>query len=223
MTQGKLAEDVLKILNSMTGEYRLRTVFTDWVEMCAIAISNSMDLRDDVRAKRGQRFDELAKRYDRDNMSHAFGLLAYSMEMKPRDILGDLYMQTEQGNKATGQFFTPYHLSELCAGVAEYDPDADGIIRMHEPACGSAGMMIAAAEKLRGDGVNYQKCVKAECFDIDRNCVHMAYVQLSLIGLPAKVSIADTLSSDPVDRERMFFTPMWWANGWTCHERRTEG
>lgn len=206
--------DILKILDSMSGEYRLRTVFTDWVEMCAIAISNACELRIGIRNQREQRFSELQKRYDVNRMAEAFSLLVNEMEDKPRDILGDLYMKTDQGNKATGQFFTPYHLSEVCAGLMQCKPDEDGIFRMHEPACGSGGMMIAMAQKMKADGIDYQRYANAVCFDIDRNCVHMAYVQLSLIGLSAKVAVADTLSGEPVDRERIFITPMWWERGW---------
>lgn len=33
------------------------------------------------------------------------------------DVLGEVYMELELGNKWKGQFFTPYHVSQAMASV----------------------------------------------------------------------------------------------------------
>ena len=49
----------------------------------------------------------------------------------PYDALGEIYMAAECGNKSTGQFFTPFHVSVLTAQLHKYPEDE--IIRLNEP------------------------------------------------------------------------------------------
>lgn len=58
-----------------------------------------------------------------------------------------------------------------------------GYICLAEPACGAGGMCIAAAETLFKQGINYQECLHITAQDIDPLCVHMTYVQLSLLHI----------------------------------------
>jgi hypothetical protein len=55
-------------------------------------------------------------------------------------------------------------------------------------------MVIAAAESLNEAGLNYQQAMHATCIDIDPCCVHMAYVQFSLLHIPAIVVHGNALS-----------------------------
>lgn len=56
-----------------------------------------------------------------------------------------------------------------------------GFVTVAEPSCGSGGMVIAFAEAMKKEGVNFQGAMHATCTDIDLKCAHMAYVQLSLL------------------------------------------
>jgi hypothetical protein len=69
-----------------------------------------------------------------------------------------------------------------------------GFIRLSEPACGSAAMVIAFAEGLRKIGINYQQHLHVTLNDIDARAVHMAYLHLSLLHIPAIVVHGNTLT-----------------------------
>jgi type I restriction-modification system DNA methylase subunit len=114
------------------------------------------------------------------------------------DYLGELYMKSETSNSKAGQFFTPFHVSQLLAQLqqaaalqAQHDEE---IITLNDPTCGSGGLLIAVIEMLAKQGVNTAKDVLIECSDIDERCVNMAYVQLSLLGVPARVIHQDVLT-----------------------------
>lgn len=117
------------------------------------------------------------------------------------DYLGELYMKSNTSNSKAGQFFTPYHVSKLCAGIS-VDPnivnecrDTDKILTINEPACGSGGMVLAAADIMYNrHRLNISRNLLVVCSDIDTRCVHMAYLQLGLAGIPAIVCHQDTLS-----------------------------
>lgn len=117
------------------------------------------------------------------------------------DYLGELYMLSKTSNSKAGQFFTPYSVSKACAEVCidektvnEYI-EKDKIIKLNEPVCGAGGMIIAAIDILYNRyRLNYSRNLFVECSDIDQRCVHMTYLQLSLIGVPAIVYQRDTLT-----------------------------
>jgi hypothetical protein len=97
------------------------------------------------------------------------------------------------------------------------DESASGYITINDPACGSAVMLIEAVNEAKAQGVDHsqQLCIYAE--DIDTVCVHMAYVQLSLLGVPAIVSNRNTISMETWAQWR---TPVWVLNGFDFKEQR---
>ena len=177
-------KEITDTIKGMSGSYSSRDIFTDWVCLMALSLQNGCALpggqvyRDrekqyaDVMQKHGgreQRFGEMQ------------GMLCLYMEERGiRDVLGEIYMELEAGSKAAGQFFTPFHLSRLCAEMAAVDAESGVAVTISEPSCGSAGMVIAAAAALEKRGIDYQRRMKVICQDLDWRCVYMAYVQLSL-------------------------------------------
>ena len=128
-----------------------------------------------------------------------FFLLVDALEEEMTDVLGEVYMEAGMGNKYTGQFFTPFHLSELCARAAIQDKidHFDGnTITLLEPTCGGGGMIIAAAKVMKEAGIDPQRHLRIVAQDLDWKGVYMTYLQLSLLGLKAKVVQGDTLA-DP--------------------------
>jgi hypothetical protein len=71
-----------------------------------------------------------------------------------------------------------------------------------EPACGGGAMVIALAEALKDEGVNYQHHLHATAVDVDLKCVHMAYIQLALLHVPAVVIHGNSLSLEEHSRWR---------------------
>lgn len=147
--------------------------------------------------------ETLSNKYDTGTMAALFSNLVESYEENPyRDLMGDTYMRLGIGNKAGGQFFTPYHVCRLMADsiMAEQDVnekiDENGYITVLEPSCGSGANVVAACERLNRLGVNYQERLFAWANDVSEVTALMCYVQLSLIGCPAVVSVGDTLKME---------------------------
>ena len=185
--------------------------------MGAIAVSNSVDRLQ--CEKREAQYMQIVKKYDKDEaneISHMFAMTVIEMENSPRDVLGETYMELEMGNDRTGQFFTPYHLSVMMAKMTFGDGLADeidkkGFITLSEPACGAGGMVIAIAEELQHKQINYQQALHVTAVDIDPICVHMSYLQFSLLHIPAIVVHGDTLKLEEWNR---WYTPAHIMGGW---------
>jgi hypothetical protein len=126
--------------------------------------------------------------------------LTLSLEEGMNDCLGQLFMAMELGNSGAGQFFTPYHVSALMAKMLAGDAGRickeRGFVRVMEPAVGAGGMVIATAEAFADEGIHYQQAMHATCIDIDATAVHMAYIQLSLLHIPAIIVHGNALSME---------------------------
>ena len=170
----------------------------------ALAISNIADLTQ--YDEREEHYKQIMSHYSEkervamaDIFGKIFGLLSSVVydDGVFSDYLGEIFMSCNMSNKSAGQFFTPYHVSKLCAKIAIGTPNkADGkILTLNEPCCGSGGMVIAAMDVLKNDfGINYTMDCFVDCSDIDLRCVHMTYLQLSLAGVPAIVKHQDALT-----------------------------
>lgn len=115
------------------------------------------------------------------------------------DYLGDIFMRCNQGNKKTGQCFTPYHIAKMMAKVTLSDIEIPPkkIITISDPCCGGGVMALAALDVLKNDyKINYAMDCFIECADIDIRCIHMTYLQLALAGVPAIVKHQNTLTQE---------------------------
>lgn len=116
-------------------------------------------------------------------------------------------MSQELGNSKVGQFFTPFHISQMTADMAIEQIEQDGKCILYEPSCGSGGMIIAAAKKIKQEGYDYQRQMEVVAQDIDWRSVYMTYVQLSLLGINAVVCQGDSLSNEVISEENRLYTP----------------
>ena len=194
-------------------------VFADFVEMGAIAMSNAVDLG--PREEREKRYMEVVKRYKPDEVARfpeMLGLLTMALEDEPTDVLGKTFHDLELHNKWAGQYFTPYPLccmnakmilgdkAELEAKIAER-----GYITALEPAVGSGAMMLAVAAEMKAVGINYQQHLHVTAVDVDLKCVHMSYLQFSLLHIPARIVHGNSLSLEEFSH---WHTPAHILNGW---------
>ena len=211
----KAKDEIVKIIKKMDGRYSAYEIFSDWVEMCAIAIQNSCVLfPNQLWEKREEKYIRIAKKYteeEQNNLVHMYDLLLTALGEEIGDILGEIYMESGSGSKAAGQFFTPFSVSEAMATLSiPNDISEDKPYRMHEPSAGGGGMIIAVAKVLRDRGLNYQKCMEVVAQDLDWKAVYMTYVQLSLLGISATVVQGNTLTEPYVNgypKERVLYTP----------------
>lgn len=198
--------DIIKLLDKGSYKVGRHELLSDVFQCGAIAIANKFDKRQSK--KREETYLSIIKKYDKDTqqlITEIFAeisiLLLSQIDMGFDDYLGKLYMLSETSNSKAGQFFTPYHVSKLCAEMSinkntvnEYI-EKDKILTINEPACGAGSMIIAAIDILYNRyRLNYSRNLFVECSDIDQRCVHMTYLQLSLIGVPAIVYQRDTLT-----------------------------
>ena len=124
-------------------------------------------------------------------------------------------MALDLGDSFKGQFFTPYSVSKMMAAVALQGVESviaeRGFVRVSEPTSGAGGMVIAAADVLAEQGFNYQRCMHVVAQDIDLTAVHMTYVQLTLLHIPAVVIWGNTLAMESRAR---WYTPAHILGGW---------
>lgn len=217
-------KELVALIKGMAPRWGFRDVFTDFIELSSLSISNVVDKAQlDAREAR---YLQIAKKYPREDMERFPRMLAcltLAMEQccaagELEDVLGSLYMTLDLGNDRAGQVFTPYHVSQLMArvlvgdaGAVQAEVQAKGFVDLMEPTCGAGGMVIAMADALRTAGLNYQQSMHATCVDIDLRCVHMTYLQLSLLHVPAVVVHGNSLSLEVWSR---WHTPAHVLGGW---------
>lgn len=212
--------------NVAYGSRRISQVFSDFCELSALAIRNSVDMNGwDEREAQYLRIIGGYTPAEADRFAQILAKLALEFEDGFSDALGHLYMSLDLGSEHLGQFFTPYEVSSLMAQmtIGDYTDKLAAarlggreFITVNEPTCGSGGMVIALAAALRGAGVNYQQAMHVTAQDIELTSVHMAFVQLSLLHIPAVVIHGNTLT---LERRDAWYTPAHILGGWDSRLR----
>lgn len=218
-------KELVKLLNSFYGRHSHWQVFSDFCEIGAITFSNAVDLAQ--RDKREERYLQIVKGYSReelDKFARGLGHLTMALEEGFRDVLGRTFHDLELHNKWAGQFFTPYDVSRMMAAMTVGDGEdirariaARGFVTAQEPAVGSGAMVIALAQVMRDAGINYQQHLHVTAIDVDLKCVHMAYLQFSLLHIPAVIIHGNTLSLEEYSH---WYTPAHIMGGWNWKLRR---
>ena len=233
MAQSKNNE-IAKILDRIQG-FDTYTVISDFFALSAIAVRNNVDYGKE-RESYEQRYLSIVKKYRKEDLeifAQALGIFmgwikdAMDGNIPFRDFAGEIYMDSGTSSGKAGQFFTPYHVSHLMAEVnfdkdkikAEIDADPDRLITIAEPTCGAGGLIVASIDVLKDAGVNYAWNVFVDCGDIDSRCVHMTYLTLSLLGVPAVVRKGDALS---LDYSETWYTPAY-IFAWPHFKSRLRG
>lgn len=198
-----------KVLDSMAGRYNRWDIFTDWATMAAISLQNAVWFRQEYEDE----YLRIAKKYKPEELSRIAELLAIVTQGLSTgfcDFVGDCFMNFGMGANDKGQFFTPYHIGELmgemtlekekiAAAVAE-----KGYVTMMDCACGCSALLIGGAEAFQKAGYNHQQQLLVYANDIDRRCALCSYIQLSLFGIPAIVTVGDALT---LEMHEEFHTP----------------
>ena len=202
-------EEIIKRINASVYRFDKHQLISDVFECGAITISNMVDLIS--KDEREKRYLQIIKKYQKEEQaliaeifSMIFALLSSVVYDNGRfyDNLGELFMRCNQGSSSAGQYFTPYHVSEMMARMTIGDEileksKNDGILTLNDSCCGGGGMMMAALDVLKNKyNINYTRNCFILCSDIDLRCVHMTYLQLSLAGVPAIVKHQNSLTCE---------------------------
>ncbi|CAD0361995.1 MULTISPECIES: N-6 DNA methylase [Xanthomonas] len=220
---------IVKLMEACRYRHDLYTVFSDCMSCMALAISNAVDFAQSEA--REARYLEIVRRYDQDVIDAFPKVLAevtMALEAGPCDVLGAVFGALELHNTARGQFFTPFEVCRMMAGMQIGDGaearaiiERQGFVTACEPACGAGGLIIALAEAMQNAGINYQRHLHVTAVDVDARAAHMAYVQFSLLHIPAVVIVGNALTLE--EREH-WFTPAHVMGGWNtrlaARERR---
>ena len=194
----------LQLLHEQTqSQYTLQEIWADWVRLASNSFIAACSMGE-AKAKAEANYLKIVKRYERSTVNafcEMLAVLVRALELGgPQDFLGEVYMSLELGSKHHAQFFTPYSLCKLNAQMVleGFDPTQD-LIKAHEPACGSGGMIIALFDRLLELGEdrperNPQTNLYVEAWDLNETTARMAYLQFSLLGIPATVVCGNSLS-----------------------------
>lgn len=131
-------KEFLSIFNSLCGRHGRWEVWSDFIQLTAIDISNVTDKGN--APKRAADARNIAKKYSEDEIKRMAEMLmqmVYAIDENPdQDFLGELYMACNLGNDHAGQFFTPYNVCQ-CMSEITYDVpallDGKGFIAVNDP------------------------------------------------------------------------------------------
>lgn len=225
----KNGKEIISGIQKLAYRHPAYQIFQDWLEISAIAISNAVDLAS--FEEREQRYLDLINQYNKEEqqaLAELFATFVATLQSQvetgpPCDVLGEVFHGLELHNKYKGQFFTPNHICEFM-GRAVIAVDTDkvisdkGYVSVCEPCVGSGGLVIGLAAAMENTKHNYQTEMCVTACDIDIKCVHMAYLQLSLYGIPAKIIHGNSLTGE---QWSIWYTPTYILGLWALREGTT--
>lgn len=216
-------KNLVNLLMTVARQYGTWEVFKDFIEMTSIAFSNSVDYS--MREIRESQYMEIVKRYDKKHLD-LFPKMLYeltmAMEVEPSDILGRIYGELELANKWRGQIFTPDSICRMMGQIVLTDDmksiiDEKGFITVQEPAIGGGALIINLALAMQEEKINYQQSMVVTGVDVDIKSIHMAYIQLSLLHIPAILVHGNSLSMEVHSK---WYTPAYIMGGWKFRRQR---
>lgn len=224
-------KEFLDIFRSLCHSRSTWQVWADMIGAIACSLSNALDRTAGRYEQREKEYEECIKRLGSvETVSQLFAVLTIAFDNNPdQDFLGKMYMSLELSNHWKGQYFTPYNVCRMMADMiidqkkAQDEVKRSGYLSINDPACGAGATLIAVANSIRRSGINYQEHVLFGANDIDRVTAQMCYIQLSLLGCPGYVAVANTLSNpltgdvlEPLEKEgqEFWYTPMFFSKTW---------
>ena len=226
VSYGQKTKSLVKLIEQAAYRHSVWQVFSDFLEMSAVSISNSIDPVH--REDRERRYMEIVKGYNKAEMNlfpQMLTELVKSLEQCAQeksldDILGKTFHELELHNKYKGQFFTPQSVCNMMGSITAIDAEKaleqQKYLTICEPCIGSGAMILGLANDLARKNINYCQRMVVTGTDIDLKCVHMAYLQLSLYGIPAVIIHGNTLTCEEWSR---WYTPVYIAEGWIFRQR----
>ena len=142
----------IKALEKLSYRHSVWNIWTDFIKLTAISLSNAREPREDIRLARENQYQNLFDMYTTEEQALFIDMFACLMESymgnPAQDFLGSLYMGLDFGNGWNGQFFTPWHVAEMMAKMnVSSDTEAEltekGYVSVCDPTCGSGVMLLA--------------------------------------------------------------------------------
>lgn len=224
----KHGAEIIKAIRNLSGYHSTWEVFQDFLAISSISISNCVDWG--PQKEREKEYLQIINKYppeEQSKLAEIFAVLVAELEHAsqtdgPYDVLGEVFHGLELHNKYHGQFFTPFHICEMMGRMTVGDEtdkviQEQGYISLCEPCVGAGGMVLGFANAMQKNNLNYQTELCVTACDIDIKCVHMAYLQLSLFGIPATIIHGNSLS---MEQWSVWHTPAYMLGLWPLKEHR---
>ena len=104
-----MKKKIIKCIQQLAGRYSPTSVFFDWVQCMALAISNTChSVHGETWQKREELYKATMSKYDKEERSkfaEMYGMLVMALEEGLGDTLGEIYMGSIGGDAGKGQFF----------------------------------------------------------------------------------------------------------------------
>jgi type I restriction-modification system DNA methylase subunit len=214
------SKKLLKSIRALGDMHSVWRVFSDFTEMSALTIANSVDkLRFNERETQYLNTIDKYKPDEQKIFPEMFADLVEALQYElirsnaPTDILGRLFHELKLHDRFKGQFFTPQNICDLMGAIAfsEQTIGAKGYAELSEPCCGSGATILGFAKAMLQKEYDYCSQLIVTATDKDLNCVYMTYSQLSLYGIPAIIIHGNSLTNEEFSR---WYTPVYVINGW---------
>lgn len=223
-------KEFLAMFNTLCYSRNAWQVWGDLISAMACSLSNATDQTHKRHEQREKEYEQCIKRLGSVEIpAKLMAIIVMALEKNPeQDFLGRIFMALNLGNHWKGQFFTPYSVCKCMAEITigtetEEKLKQQGYIAVSDPACGAGATLIAAANVFRDRKINYQNQVLFVAQDVDRVAGLMCYIQLSLLGCPGYIVIANTLTNpivgttlSPIEKEgqEFWYTPFFSTQIW---------
>ena len=92
-----------------------RDIFSDFLTLASTSFANVFEKNDDFEK---EYIDTISKYKNKSSFPEMLYMIAAELEKEPfQDLLGKFYMHENLGNSNAGQFFTPFHVSDMMAQI----------------------------------------------------------------------------------------------------------
>ena len=223
-------KNFVELLNKLAYDRSRWNVFTDFLQIAAITLSNVNDPAylnafKDIIEERNKRCKSVIDSYRKDSQE-LFQQMLYELveELETychgnyTDVLGEVFHDLNFQNEWQGQFFTPQNVATMAGMMLAGGPRMEakvkqrGFVTFEEPCCGGGAMIYGFAAGMYKAGFNPCQELLIVARDLDERCVLMTFIQCSLYGLPAIVMHQNTLVGNVFNQP--WYTPIFITKGW---------
>ena len=203
MMENKNYNEFIRLLNFKPEKYSNIKVFSDFVTLYAISISNKIQ----YNKQNARKYAEIYNSYAADEHCnfYALGTLLTKMlcsQTEPYDILGEIYKEISQNNylKLVRKQTPMQEVGKKLQGVMNINQkNSNG--KMVEIDCGSGAMILAYASILKLFKLDYKIDLEVTATDTDLLNVFMTYIQLYFYEISATVMRLYTFLQEDAEAE----------------------
>lgn len=214
---------LLKTAEVTRGRVDRQDTFRDFLAFCACTLSNRTD---PVHLKtRTEQLEPLSKKYkpqELDGFMTTFIQLSDHISQNVQrgiytDVFGPVFQQLHPKSGPLKQDFSPPCIGSLIARISfqGITPSDKGYATYMEPTCGSGTLCLQGVQNFSDRGYNPCEQIVLQASDLDSQCVHMTYIQLSLYCVPAVVIWGNDITLEEYDR---WYTPLYIWRKWIWRE-----